>query len=268
MSSTAFIEPLHVIDFVAQVLGKDVHLTPLSDAECIKVCKIVGGQRYSKGLNEKQITSLLKVSCQRPHGREGEILQTIHQNDYNCNPYAKEFGISIDNKLASVEARVLPAPWLKYHDTGRENKILPQIGQWNMNNKACASLEPGYQPPVTFVVVQKRHRTRLFPNNHNDRKAPIEVGISCQVSWWIQRYVILRIVTSTCAVMQEFRILIQMMCAVPPVYYAHLAAYRARFYMESDVHENAKSHATRTNIESVRPLPALKEKVKKVMFHC
>ncbi|CAH8381098.1 unnamed protein product [Eruca vesicaria subsp. sativa] len=35
--------------------------------------------------------------------------------------------------------------------------------------KACASLEEGYQPPVTFVVVQKRHHTRLFAHNHNDR---------------------------------------------------------------------------------------------------
>ncbi len=36
--------------------------------------------------------------------------------------------------------------------------------------KACASLEPDYQPPVTFVVVQKRHHTRLFASNHNDSR--------------------------------------------------------------------------------------------------
>ncbi|XP_061370799.1 probable acyl-activating enzyme 6 [Gastrolobium bilobum] len=35
--------------------------------------------------------------------------------------------------------------------------------------KACASLEPSYQPPVTFVVVQKWHHTILFSNNPNDR---------------------------------------------------------------------------------------------------
>ncbi|XP_063944952.1 protein argonaute 10-like [Daucus carota subsp. sativus] len=34
--------------------------------------------------------------------------------------------------------------------------------------KACTSLEPNYQPPVTFVVVQKRHHTRLFANNNRD----------------------------------------------------------------------------------------------------
>ncbi|GAU41166.1 hypothetical protein TSUD_282390 [Trifolium subterraneum] len=279
MSSMAFIEPLPVIEFVAQILGKEVQSKPLSDADRVKIkkalrgvkvevthrgnfrrkyrisgltlqptrelifpldeqmnmksvidyfqemygytikythlpclqvgsqrkvnylpmetCKIVRGQRHTKGLNDKQITSLLKFSCQRPREQETDILQkdlnsiwsdgsatkdgswsvlieglylqalrhstqslidrsgsqnnvyispceeiliyqgfqTIEQKNYENNPYAKEFGISIDNKLASVEARVLPPPWLKYHDTGREKEYLPQVGQWNMMNK-------------------------------------------------------------------------------------------------------------------------------------
>lgn len=216
MSSTAFIEPLPVIDFVTQLLNRDVS-RPLSDADRVKikkalrgvkvevthrgnmrrkyrisgltsqatreltfpvdergtmksvveyfretygfviqhiqwpclqvgntqrpnylpmeVCKIVEGQRYSKRLNERQITALLKVTCQRPHERELDILQTVSHNAYGEDPYAKEFGIKISDKLASVEARILPAPWLKYHDSGREKDCLPQVGQWNMMNK-------------------------------------------------------------------------------------------------------------------------------------
>ncbi|RRT63235.1 hypothetical protein B296_00041851 [Ensete ventricosum] len=42
--------------------------------------------------------------------------------------------------------------------------------------KACASLEPNYQPPVTFIVVQKRHHTRLFANNHNDHHSVDKSG--------------------------------------------------------------------------------------------
>ncbi|GMH03924.1 hypothetical protein Nepgr_005763 [Nepenthes gracilis] len=217
ISSTAFFEPLPVIEFVTQLLNKDATSRPLSDADCVKikkalrgvkvevthrgnmrrkyrvsgltsqttrelifpvdergtmksvvqyfretygiviqhtqwpclqvgkqqrlnylpmeVCKIVEGQRYSKRLNEKQITALLKVTCQRPHERECDIAQTVRRNAYYADPYAQEFGIKIDEKLATVEARVLPAPWLKYHDTGREKDCLPQVGQWNMMNK-------------------------------------------------------------------------------------------------------------------------------------
>jgi hypothetical protein len=43
----------------------------------MEVCKIVEGQRYSKRLNERQITALLKVTCQRPRDRERDILQVI-----------------------------------------------------------------------------------------------------------------------------------------------------------------------------------------------
>lgn len=243
MSSTAFIEPLPVIEFIAKVLNKDVVTRPLSDADRIKIkkalrgvkvevthrvnvhrkyrisgltsqptrelifpvddkstmksvveyfqemygftiqhthlpclqvgntqkanylpmeaCKIVEGQRYSKRLNEKQITALLKVTCQRPREREMDILQTVYHNDYDQDPYAKEFGLKISDRLASVEARILPAPWLKYHDTGKEKVCLPQVGQWNMMNKkmvnggtvnhwACINFSRGVQESVAL----------------------------------------------------------------------------------------------------------------------
>ena len=35
------------------------------------------GQRYSKRLNERQITALLKVTCQRPVERERDIMQVV-----------------------------------------------------------------------------------------------------------------------------------------------------------------------------------------------
>lgn len=35
--------------------------------------------------------------------------------------------------------------------------------------QACASLQADYQPRITFVVVQKRHHTRLFPFDHSKR---------------------------------------------------------------------------------------------------
>lgn len=72
--------------------------------------------------------------------------------------------------------------------------------------------------------------------------------------------------------------------AVPPAYYAHLAAFRARFYMEPDTSDSgsmasgahtrgggplpgARSTKPAGNV-AVRPLPDLKENVKRVMFYC
>ena len=72
--------------------------------------------------------------------------------------------------------------------------------------------------------------------------------------------------------------------AVPPAYYAHLAAFRARFYMEPDSSDSGSlasgarggapsssstSRSTRAATGgAVRPLPALKDSVKNVMFYC
>jgi eukaryotic translation initiation factor 2C len=35
--------------------------------------------------------------------------------------------------------------------------------------KACASIEPNYQSPVTFLFVQKCHHIRLFAKDHNHK---------------------------------------------------------------------------------------------------
>ncbi|XP_077252769.1 protein argonaute MEL1-like [Tasmannia lanceolata] len=101
----------------------------------MEVCKIDEGQKYSKKLTKSQVTAILRETCQRPNVREGNIVKMVKQNNYNNDKYAQEFGIRIQDRLASVEARVLPPPELKYHSTGREPNCRPRVGQWNMINK-------------------------------------------------------------------------------------------------------------------------------------
>ena len=38
----------------------------------------------------------------------------------------------------------------------------------NKMRAACMRIGNGYQPGITFVVVEKRHHTRLFPVNRQD----------------------------------------------------------------------------------------------------
>ncbi|KAI3503439.1 hypothetical protein L1887_31880 [Cichorium endivia] len=52
----------------------------------MEICKIVEGKKYSKRLNERQITALLKVTCQRPQEREKDILKTVNHNAYGQDP--------------------------------------------------------------------------------------------------------------------------------------------------------------------------------------
>lgn len=58
---------------------------------------------------------------------------------------------------------------------------------------------------------------------------------------------------------------------VPPAYYAHLAAFRARYYMESETSDGGSSKSRNTTASTsavVSRLPAIKDNVKDVMFYC
>ncbi|KAK1295614.1 Protein argonaute 1B [Acorus calamus] len=164
MSSTAFIEPLPVIEFVSQLLNRDV-TARMSDADRVKIKKALRGVKVEvthrgnmrrkyriSGLTSQATRELtfpvdtagtMKSVVEYFHETYGFViqytnlpcLQTVRHNAYHEDPYAREFGIKISEELASVEARILPAPWLKYHDTGRERDCLPRVGQWNMMNK-------------------------------------------------------------------------------------------------------------------------------------
>ncbi|KAL0669300.1 hypothetical protein Bca4012_032004 [Brassica carinata] len=102
----------------------------------MEFCRIAEGQRYTKKLNERQVTALLRATCQRPEIRENSIKGMVKNNKYNeIDLVRKEFGMSVTDQLATVEARVLPPPLLKYHESGREKMVNPRLGQWNMIDK-------------------------------------------------------------------------------------------------------------------------------------
>nr|GMD22715.1 protein argonaute 5 [Ipomoea batatas] len=174
--------------------------------------------------------------------------------------------------------------------------------------KACNSLEANYLPPVTFVVVQKRHHTRLFPANHDDRRMtdksgnilpgtvvdtkichPTEFDFYLCSHAGIQgtsrpaHYHVLydenaftadALQNLTNCLCYTYARCTKSVSIVPPAYYAHLAAFRARYYVEDEVSDGssgmAGGRATRENTATanVRPLPAIKDNVKAVMFYC
>ncbi|KAK9058632.1 hypothetical protein SSX86_023474 [Deinandra increscens subsp. villosa] len=95
-----------------------------------EICWLAGGQRYPLKLNEKQVTNLLKATCQRPRDREESIFRTMKSNKYNEDELVrKDFGMRVREQLTSIDARVLPPPPLKYHGS---SEINPTVGQWNM----------------------------------------------------------------------------------------------------------------------------------------
>jgi eukaryotic translation initiation factor 2C len=102
----------------------------------MELCTIVEGQRYSKKLNETQVTNLLRATCQRPLDREGNIVEMVKKNEFDKNELvSKQFGIDVTKNMTMIEARVLDPPQVKYNTSGRESTVNPRFGSWNMINK-------------------------------------------------------------------------------------------------------------------------------------
>ncbi|XP_062173160.1 protein argonaute 5-like [Alnus glutinosa] len=123
----------------------------------MELCKISPGQRYSKRLNERQVTNLLRATCQRPQDRQNSINQMVRRNNFNGNSLVNaEFGIKVREEQSLVDARVLPSPMLLY-DKQREQ---PRMGQWNMINKRM--INGGRVDFWTCVNFSRLHRDFPF----------------------------------------------------------------------------------------------------------
>ncbi|KAJ4817713.1 Argonaute family protein [Rhynchospora pubera] len=168
---------------------------------------------------------------------------------------------------------------------------------------ACKQLRADYVPSITFIVVQKRHHTRLFPtdNRSMDRSGnilpgtvvdtkichPIEFDFYLCSHAGIQgtsrpaHYRVLWDDNGFSA--DELQTLTYYLCyinarctrsvsIVAPTYYAHHFASRSSSYLEpGDLGSFvAGSSASRDEASSamIKQLPALKDNVKEVMFYC
>ncbi|KAI7738583.1 hypothetical protein M8C21_034011 [Ambrosia artemisiifolia] len=166
--------------------------------------------------------------------------------------------------------------------------------------EACRRF-PGYNPPISFAVVQKRHHTRLFPadpvsgsgqNMFSDENVPPGTVVDSVVThpkefdfylcshWGVKgtsrptHYHILW--DENRFTSDEFQKLVYNLCftfvrctkpvsLVPPCYYAHLAAFRGRLYLDRT---GASSVFTRRGPPKTAPLPQVRENVKNLMFYC
>ncbi|PIN03702.1 Translation initiation factor 2C (eIF-2C) [Handroanthus impetiginosus] len=163
-------------------------------------------------------------------------------------------------------------------------------------HQACSRF-PSYKPPITFVVVQKRHHTRLFPcdsDQFSDENVPPGTVVDTVIthprefdfylcSHWgvkgtsrpIHYHVLWDENQFTSDEMQK---LVYNLCytfvrctkpisLVPPAYYAHLAAYRGSLYLA----RSDSSPSTTISLASppkTMPLPKLSENIRKLMFYC
>lgn len=83
----------------------------------LEFCKIVGGQRCTRKLNETQTANMIRTITKPADVRQREINEKFRSSGIAHNPVLKDFGISVDDHMVTVPARVLDPPPLKYEET-------------------------------------------------------------------------------------------------------------------------------------------------------
>ena len=91
----------------------------------------------------------------------GQAYEMIHDLDKMFNSLLLEF---------QRVNKCFPHRLVFFRDGVSEGQF-PLVLRHEMNKirGACQALSPAYKPAITFIIVQKRHHTRLFPYNDQDK---------------------------------------------------------------------------------------------------
>jgi eukaryotic translation initiation factor 2C len=103
----------------------------------IELCHIAPNQKYLKKLDDLQVADIIKFSCKKPHIRFEQIEKNNSNFNNKDNKHLQEFGISIDSRCISADARIIPTPKLQYFGQ-RDSSVLniePQDGVWDLRYK-------------------------------------------------------------------------------------------------------------------------------------
>ncbi|KAK8547032.1 hypothetical protein V6N13_099777 [Hibiscus sabdariffa] len=261
-------------------MGADVtHPHPLDDSSP-SVAAVVGSMNWPAANKY--------VSRMRSQTHREEIIQDL----------AAIVGELLDDFYQEVNK--LPKRIIFFRDGVSETQFYKVLKEELQAVKEACSRFPCYKPPITFVVVQKRHHTRLFPFETDpfDDNIPPGTVVDTVIThprefdfylcshWGVKgtsrptHYHTLwdenqftsdelqKLVYNLC---YTFARCTKPVSLVPPAYYAHLAAYRGRLYLErsESIAFTRNSNAiSRAAPPKATPLPKLSENVKKLMFYC
>ncbi|KAF3340603.1 protein argonaute MEL1-like protein [Carex littledalei] len=130
--------------------------------------------------------------------------------------------------------------------------------------KACVSLEEGYLPRIRRFVIQRNLISIYAVMRGTSRPTHYHVLYD------ENEFTADGLQTLTNNLCYTYARCTRSVSIVPPAYYAHLAAFRARYYMEAYQSDASTSTGdkSRENPGAIGMLPKIQENVKNVMFYC
>ena len=78
------------------------------------MCSIAAGQEYRRKLTDFQTSAMIKVAATPADVRKKKILQAVQDMNFAADPFAQNFGISVDSKMAQVRGNKSRSLFLHY----------------------------------------------------------------------------------------------------------------------------------------------------------
>ena len=143
------------------VMGADVtHPAPRDDCRRPSIAAVVG----STDPNVSQFNVEIRLQELVTKDTEGKSKVRVVEEIVKI----KEMAYSLLLKFFQITQRK-PEQIIYYRDGVSEGQF-PAVLNHELSaiRRACVQLEPGYQPKVTFIIAQKRHKTRFFVENPHE----------------------------------------------------------------------------------------------------
>lgn len=234
-------------------LGADVTHPPAGDNKKPSIAAVVGSQ----DAHPSRYSATVRVQAHRV-----EIIQEL-------STMVKEHLMMFYKSTGGYK----PHRVIMYRDGVSEGQFM-QVLQHELTalREACIKLEADYKPGITFIVVQKRHHTRLFCSDKKEQSGKsgnipagtaVDVGIThptefdfylCShqgiqgtsrpshyhVLWDDNRFDADELQQLTYQLCHTYVRCTRSVSIPAPAYYAHLVAFRARYHLVEKEHDSGE----------------------------
>jgi len=95
----------------------------------VELCEVAPGQRCAN-INDLDTAEIVKQSSQPPRTRQENIIDHVRQAGFENDPYLAAFGVKVDQRLETTDARVMDPPDMQYANVSERPS-----GQWNLRDK-------------------------------------------------------------------------------------------------------------------------------------
>ena len=157
--------PITLFDYFARVKGvvlqepslPVVEMTRKGNVFPMEFCRISADQRYVFKLDDKQTAEMIKHAVTPPVQRWAAIQQGVNLLNWQQDPYLQKYGLQISKAQTQVEARLLPAPTIKFGN--RDEQPQPMRGKWDLKGKRFLRGNP--KPLLAWgICILTSHLTR------------------------------------------------------------------------------------------------------------